>query len=66
MKAKLEFSLPEEECEFKLAQRGAEYFSVILECRNLVREHEKYGMKLEDCLEKIKEELYSANTEDIA
>ena len=67
-KAKLEFNLPEEEQDFKLASRGGEYFSVIWEALNDIRNYLKHGHSfktIEEALENVRETLLDANIDDI-
>jgi len=68
MKAKLEFDLPEDNQDFKLAQRGSEYFCVIWNVLQEIRKYLKYGhdfKSVDEALEKIRELLYEAQIEDI-
>lgn len=64
--AKLEFSLPDEEDDFKLAQRGSEYFSVLFDIENVLREVRKYDKKPEDAIKEIEEIIKDAPMEDIS
>jgi hypothetical protein len=67
--AKLEFKLPEEEYEFKLAQRGRDYYCVILEVQRLLRDFRKYDdsdpKKYPEYFESIQRAVNEAQTEDI-
>ena len=68
MKAKLEFNLPEDNQDFKLAQRGKDYFCVIWDVLNEIRSYLKYGHQfksVEECLEVIRDILSEAQIEDI-
>jgi hypothetical protein len=68
MKAILEFNLPDDTDELKLAQRGGDYFCVIMEIRNIYRNHEKYGSPktASECLKSIMEAVNEAKTDDIS
>jgi len=58
MKVKLEFDLPKEENELKLCQRGHEYFSVLWDINEAIRQYYKYGNKTaEELIEGIKLDL---------
>jgi len=64
----IKFNLPKEEQEFKLAQRGKDYFCVIFETLQEIRSYLKHGHQFntpEEALEKIRETLYQAQIEDI-
>ena len=68
MKAKLEFNLPEEKNEFKLACRGSEYFSTIWSTLQKIRGYLKYGHNFktaDEALKDIRENLLEANIDDI-
>ena len=67
-KAKLEFNLPEENNEFKLAQRGSEYYCVIFDTLQHIRGYLKYGHQFttpDEALENIREKLLEAQIDDI-
>jgi hypothetical protein len=51
--AKLEFKLPEEESEFKLAQGGRDYYCILVDILNELRNHRKYDKPLKDTYEAI-------------
>lgn len=65
----LEFSLPDENNALKLAQRGSDYYCIILEIRRLIRDFEKYDNsdqnKLNEYWYSVKRAVYEAQTEDI-
>ena len=68
MKHIIEFNLPEEAQDLKLAQRGKDYFCVVFSVLQEIRNYLKYGHEfktVEDALEKIRESLYDAQIEDI-
>lgn len=65
MKAILEFDLPEDEDRFKLATRGLDYFSALLDIKNELRNHTKYDKEAEKCLDTIEEILYDVILNDI-
>ena len=68
MKAKLEFDLPEENNEFKLAQRGSDYFGVIWDTLNFIRGCLKYGHQYktpDEALEETRKQLSEAPIDDI-
>ena len=67
-KVKIEFNLPEEKQDLKLAQRGNHYFSIIFHTLQEIRSYLKYGHKfktIDEALEKIREILSEAQIEDI-
>ena len=64
----IKFKLPEEENEFKLAQRGIDYFCVIQDTLRQIRAYLKHGhsfQSVEEALEEIQTQLYNAPIEDI-
>ena len=64
----IKFNLPKEEQDFKLAQRGKDYFCVIFKTLQEIRSYLKYGHQFKDAdeaLEKIREILSEAQIEDI-
>ena len=67
-KVKLEFNLPEDSQDLKLAQRGKDYFYVIFKTLQEIRSYLKYGHNfktIEEALEDIRDKLYEARIEDI-
>ena len=62
MKATLEFSLPEQECEFRAAVAGARLLGHLDEIRQLVRLHLKHGDPKDSTarIEEIREIVYQA------
>ena len=50
MKATLEFILPEEEPEFRLAQNGGRYSSVLDDIYNIARSELKHGLATQESL----------------
>jgi len=68
MKAKLQFNLPEEETEFKLAMRGEDYFSFLWDLHQDIRSWLKYGHNFktpEEVLEEIQARLQDVPIWDI-
>lgn len=64
----LEYNLPEEDNELKLAQRGHDYYCVIWDTLQEIRGYLKYGHNfktVDDALEKIRDSLYEAQVEGI-
>jgi len=64
----LEFNLPQEEQDLKLAQRGRDYFSIIFTTLQEIRNYLKYGHQfknVDEALEKIRESLSEADIDDI-
>ena len=64
----IKFNLPKEEQDFKLAQRGKDYFCVIFKTLQEIRSYLKYGHQFKDAdeaLEKIRETLSEVQIEDI-
>ena len=64
-KGKLEFDLPEDEDAFKLAQRGADYYCLILDIKEVFRQVRKYGKDKDEAFEEIQQMIDDAQTEDI-
>jgi len=65
MIGKLEFRLPEENNEFKLAQRGGEYFSTIWNIINILRDYRKEYCSAQEAIERIGIEINLTQIEDI-
>lgn len=68
MKAILKFNLPEEQFEFKSAQRGGDYYAFLWELDQELRGYLKYGHTFktpDEVIEKIREELSKAVIWDI-
>jgi len=69
-KAILEFTLPEDLDAFKVAQRGVDYYCIILEVQRLLRDFRKYEnsdpKKYKDYFESIQRAVNEAQTEDIS
>ena len=53
----LEFDLPEEEEQFKTACIAMDYYCAVWDIRQAIRAHKKYGVSLQETLEKIEEAL---------
>ena len=67
-KVTIEFNLPEESQDLKLAQRGKDYFCIIFETLQEIRSYLKHGHQFQnadEALEKIRESLLEAQIEDI-
>lgn len=67
MKAVLEFQLPEESEEFRLAQRGRHYISVIEELDNYLRsilKYEERSAEVHDALQAVRDKLWQLREED--
>lgn len=68
MKTIIEFNHPEDSQDLKIAQRGNEYYCIIFETLQEIRNYLKYGHQfktVEEALEKIRETLSNANIDDI-
>ena len=67
-KVTMSFNTPEENDELKMAQRGGDYYCVLMEIRNIYRNHEKYGSPktASECLKSIMEAVNEAKTDDIS
>ena len=65
MKSILEFNLPEDENQFKLAIRGADYFSALWDIKNQIRNHNKYDVPAKEILDRIEEILYDVYLDEI-
>lgn len=64
----MEFNLPDEENELKLAQRGRDYYCIIWNILQEIRNWLKYGhdfKTVEEALENIRELLLESKIEDI-
>ena len=64
----IKFTLPKEENDLKLAQRGKDYYCIIWDTLQEIRNYLKYGHQfktIEEALEKIRETLSEAQIEDI-
>lgn len=64
----IEFNLPEENNELKLALRASEYYGVIWDTLQQIRCYLKYGHQfksIEEALESIQELLLEVNIDDI-
>ena len=64
----MEFILPDDSNDLKLAQRGNEYFCVIYDTLQEIRRYLKYGhsfQTIDEALETIREKLYEAQIDDI-
>ena len=44
-KCAMTFNLPEERNEMLIAQRGIDFYCVIVEIQKIIREHHRYGKK---------------------
>jgi hypothetical protein len=67
-KVTLTYTLPDENNQFKLAQRGSEYYCVIVETLNRIRVCLKHGHNFksaDEALEQIREYLSEASIDDI-
>ena len=62
----LRFNLPEDEDAFKLAQRGSDYFSVLWDIHNELRNWWKYDQKPIETLKRIQELMHGAEIDDIS
>jgi hypothetical protein len=66
MKATLEYHLPDEEGQFKMACRSFDYHSALWDLQQLVREYEKYeNMSIDTFLDRAKDILYDVMLDDI-
>jgi hypothetical protein len=59
------YNLPEERNEMLIAQRGIDFYCVILEIRKIIREHHKHGKKLSDAFDEIELAVNEAQTDDL-
>lgn len=67
-KISMEYTLPEETNELKLAQRGSDYYCIIWGVLQEIRGYLKHGHKfetIEEALEDIRESLLTAPIDDI-
>ena len=65
MKATLEFDLPEDNDSFKMATRGADYFCVLWDLKELLRQKRKYGMEEDDFEQQFEDLIDNAILDDI-
>lgn len=66
MIATLEFNLPEETDQLKLALRGLDYFAALWDIKQEIRNHNKYDKPAKEVLDKIEELLYDVYLDDIS
>jgi hypothetical protein len=59
------FNLPEERNEMLIAQRGIDFYCVILKIRKIIREHHKHGKKIRDSFAEIELAVNEAQTADL-
>ena len=64
-KVTLQFTLPEEESDMLLAQRGSEFYCVIVDVINEIRNHNKYGKKMKEVFTEIERIVHDVNLEGI-
>ena len=64
-KCTMTFNLPEERNEMLIAQRGIDFYCIIVEIRNIIREHRKYGKKLSEAFKEIEIAVNEAQTADL-
>ena len=64
-KCTMTFNLPEERNEMLIAQRGIDFYCVILEIKSIIREHHKYGKKLNEAFKEIELAVNEAQTADL-
>ena len=64
-KCTMTFNLPEERNEMLIAQRGIDFYCVIVEIQNIIREHHRYGKKLSDAFKEIELAVDEAQTADL-
>ncbi len=66
MKAILEFNLPEEQAEYRLANEAGDWYSVVWEIDQRLRQHLKYGHTIksaDEALMEIRKLLYEELTD---
>ena len=64
-KCTMTFNLPEERNEMLIAQRGIDFYCVILEIKKIIREHHGYGKKLSEAFKEIELAVNEAQTADL-
>ena len=64
-KCTMTFNLPEERNEMLIAQRGIDFYCVILEVKKIIREHHRCGKKLSEAFKEIELAVNEAHTEDL-
>lgn len=64
-KCTMTFNLPEERNEMLIAQRGIDFYCVILEIKKVIREHHRYGKKLSEAFKEIELAVNEAQTADL-
>lgn len=66
MKKIMVFNLPMEEDQFKLADRGSQFYSIICDISDVLRAVRKYDKKPKDAIEEIEELVKDAPMDDIS
>ena len=64
-KCSMTFNLAEERNEMLTAQRGIDFYCVILEIKKIIREHHRYGKKLSEAFKEIELAVNEAQTADL-
>jgi len=59
------FNLPEERNEMLIAQRGIDFYCVIVEIQNIIRGHHRYGKKMSEAFKEIEDAVNEAPTRDL-
>ena len=67
MKANLEFNLPEDDFDYKIAVNAFKMYSSLYEISNIVRKYYKYieDPKVDDLIEEIREELSESRWDEM-
>ncbi|MEI7751921.1 MAG: hypothetical protein WCJ71_07505 [Candidatus Omnitrophota bacterium] len=64
-KCTMTFNLPEERNEMFIAQRGIDFYCLILEIKSIIKEYHKYGKKLSEAFKEIELAVNEAQTADL-
>lgn len=64
-KCTIAFNLPEERNEMLIAQRGIDFYCILLEIQKIIREHPKYGKKLSEAFKEIELAVNEAQMADL-
>jgi hypothetical protein len=64
-KCTMTFNLPEERNEMLIAQRGSDFYCIILEIQKIIREHHRYGKKLSEAFKEVELAVSEAQTADL-
>ena len=64
-KCTMTFNLPEERNDMLIAQRGIDFYCILLDIQKIIREHHKYGKKLSAAFKEIESAVNEAQMADL-